>query len=48
LNPKIFVVAAIAIMVGILGVIFMMTSTSFTSEEGSSQEIPNQVLPITV
>ena len=48
MNPKIFVVAAIAIMVGILGVIFMMTSTSFTSEEGSSQEIPNQVLPITV
>ncbi len=48
LNPKIFVVAAIAIMVGVLGVIFMMTSTSDTSNEGSSQELQNQVEAITV
>ena len=48
MNPKIFVVAAIAIMVGILGAIFMMTSTSDTSDEGSSQELANQVKPITI
>ena len=48
LNPKIFVVAAIAIMVGILGVIFMMTSTNDTSGEGSTQELQNQVEPITI
>jgi len=48
LNPKIFVVAAIAIMVGILGVIFMMTSTSDTLDEGSTQELQNQVKPITI
>ena len=48
MNPKIFVVAAIAIMVGILGVIFMMTSTSDTSDEGSTQELQNQVEPITI
>jgi hypothetical protein len=48
LNPKIFVVAAIAIMVGILGVIFMMTSTSDTSDEGSTQELQNQVEAITI
>ena len=48
LNPKIFVVAAIAIMVGVLGVIFMMTSTSDTLDDGSAQELQNQVEPITV
>ena len=48
MNPKIFVVAAIAIMVGILGVIFMMTSTSDTSDEGSTQELQNQVESITI
>jgi hypothetical protein len=48
LNPKIFVVAAIAIMVGILGVIFMMTSTGDTSDGGSTQELANQVEPITI
>ena len=48
MNPKIFVIAAIAIMVGILGVIFMMTSTSDTSDDGSAQELQNQVEPITV
>jgi hypothetical protein len=46
LNPRIFVVAAIAIMVGVLGVIFMMTSTS--DDGGSSQELQNQVEKITV
>ncbi len=48
MNPKIFVVAAIAIMVGILGVIFMMTSTSDTLDEGSTQELQNQVEAITI
>jgi hypothetical protein len=48
LNPKIFVIAAIAIMVGVLGVIFMMTSTSDTSDEGSTQELQNKVEPITI
>jgi hypothetical protein len=48
LNPKIFVVAAIAILVAILGVIFMMTSTSDTSDEGSTPELQNQVEPITI
>ncbi len=48
MNPKIFVIAAIAIMVGVLGVIFMMTSTSDTSDDGSAQELQNQVEAITV
>lgn len=48
LNPKIFVFVAIAVLVGILGVIFMSTSTTEISEEGSVQEIPNQVQPITI
>ncbi|HUT05895.1 MAG TPA: hypothetical protein VMW74_04295 [Nitrosopumilaceae archaeon] len=48
MNPKIFVIAAIAIMVGILGVIFMMTSTADTSDDGSAQELQNQVESITV
>jgi len=48
LNPKIFVIAAIAIMVGVLGVIFMMTSTSDTLDDGSAQELQNQVEAITV
>jgi hypothetical protein len=48
LNPKIFVIAAIAIMVGVLGVFFMMTSTSDTSDEGSTQELQNNVEPITI
>ena len=48
MNPKIFVIAAIAIMVGVLGVIFMMTSNADTSDDGSAQELPNQVESITV
>jgi hypothetical protein len=48
LNPKIFVVAAIAIMVGVLGVIYISTSTSETYDEGSTQEIQNQVEPISI
>ncbi len=48
MNPKIFVIAAIAIMVGVLGVIFMMTSTSDTSDDGSALELQNQVEAITV
>lgn len=41
-------VAAIVVMVGILGVIYMMTSTNDSSIEGSSQELPNQVEPISI
>ena len=48
MNPKIFVVLAIAVLVGILGVILMTTSTSDTSDEGSAQEISNQVEPIAI
>lgn len=48
LNPKIFVVAAIGVLVGILGVIFITTSNFDTSEDNSSQEIQNQVESITV
>lgn len=48
LNPKIFVIAAIAVLIGILGAIFMSTSTSDTFEEGSTQEIQSQVEPITI
>ena len=48
LNPKIYVVAAIAIMIGILGVIYMMTSTANTADGGSTQELPNQVESITI
>jgi len=42
------VVAAIVILAGILGVIFTMTSTSDTFDGGSSQELPNQVEPISI
>jgi hypothetical protein len=48
LNPKIFVVAAIAIMVGVLGVIYVTTSTSDTTNNGSAQELQNQVESITI
>ena len=48
MNPKIFVIAAIAILVGVLGVIYVTTSNAGTSEEGSSQDTQNQVTPITV
>ena len=41
MNPKIFVIAAIAVLVGILGVIFVTTSNSDTFEDGSAQEIQN-------
>ncbi|TFH01680.1 MAG: hypothetical protein E4G77_03180 [Nitrosopumilus sp.] len=48
MNPKIFVVAAIAIMVGVLGVIYVTTSTSDTTNDGSAQELQNQVESITI
>lgn len=48
LNPKIFVIAAIAVLVGIIGVIFITTSNIDTSEDGTSQEIQNRVESITV
>ena len=48
MNPKIFVFAAIIALVGVLGGIFFTTSTSDPSSEGSSQEIPNEVEPITI
>jgi hypothetical protein len=42
------VVAAIAIMVGVLGVIYVTTSTSDTTNDGSAQELQNQVESITI
>ena len=48
LNPKIFVIAAIAVLVGIIGAIFVSTSTSDTLDEGSTQEIQSQVEPVTI
>jgi hypothetical protein len=48
LNPKIFVVVAIAVLIGILGVILMTTSSSYTPDDGSAQEIQNPVKSITV
>ena len=48
LNPKIFVIAAIAVLVGVIGVIFISTSTGDTLEEGSTQEIQSQVEPIKI
>jgi hypothetical protein len=42
------VVAAIAIMVGVLGVIYVTTSTSDTTNNGSAQELQNQVESITI
>ena len=41
-------VAAIAIMVGVLGVIYVTTSTSDTTNDGSAQELQNQVESITI
>ncbi len=48
MNPKIFVIAAIVVLVGIIGVIFITTSNIDTSENGTPQEIQNQVESITV
>ena len=48
LNPKIFVVVAIGVLVGILGVIFITTSNIDNSEDDSTQAIQNQVESITV
>lgn len=41
-------VVAIVVLVGILGVIFISTSNINTSQDGSAQEISNQVKPVTV
>jgi hypothetical protein len=48
LNSKIFVIVAFAVLVGILGIISITTSNIDTSDEGSTQEIKNQDLVITV
>jgi len=48
LNPKIFVFAAIIVLGGVLGGIFLTTPNTVTSQDGSSQEIPNQVEPINI
>ena len=48
MNPKIFVIVAIVALIGIIGAIFVSTSTSETLDEGSTQEIRNQVEPITI
>ena len=47
MNPKIFVIAAISVLVGILGVIFISTSTFETSEDGTTQ-VQNRVESISV
>ena len=48
LNPKIFVFAAIIVLGGVLGGIFLTTSNTDPSQDGSSQEISNQVEPINI
>ncbi len=48
LNPKIFVIVAIAALLGVLGVILMTTSISDTSDDGSTQDIQNPVESVTV
>ena len=48
MNPKIFVIAAIAVLVGILGAIFVTTSSFDTTADGTPQESQNQVESITV
>ena len=48
LNPKIFVFAAIIVLGGVLGAIFLTTSNTDPSQDGSSQEISNQVEPINI
>lgn len=48
LNPKIFVFAAIIVLGGVLGGIFLTTSNTDLSQDGSSQEISNQVEPIDI
>jgi len=48
LNPKIFVFAAIIVLGGVLGGIFLTTPNTVTSQDGSSQEISNQVEPINI
>jgi len=48
LNSKIFVIATVAVLVGVLGVISITTSNIDTSDEGAAQEIKNQAESITV
>ena len=48
LNPKIFVFAAIIVLVGILGAIFLSSSNIDTSGNTSNQETTNQVEPIKI
>lgn len=48
LNPKIFVAIAVVVLAGAIGVIFMSTSVTETSDEGSIQEIRTQVEPVTI
>jgi len=48
LNPKIFVFAAIIILGGILGAIFLTSSNIDSLKDGTTQEISNQVEPITI
>ena len=48
LNSKIYVVVAFAVMVGILGVIYLITATSDSADGGTSQELLNPVESITI
>ena len=48
MNPKIFVIIAVIVLGGIIGVIFTSTSVTDISNEGNAQEIQNQVEPVTI
>ena len=48
MNPKIFVIAAIAVLAGVIGIIFISTSTGDPFDNGSTQEIQNNVKPIKI
>ena len=48
MNPKIFVFIAITVLVGILGAIFLSSSTVDNSGDGVTQETSNQVTPINI
>ena len=48
MNPKIFVFAAIIVLGGVLGAIFLTSSNVDPSQDNTSQEITNQVEPINI
>ena len=48
LNPKIFVIIAVVVLGGVIGVIFTTTSVSDTSDVGANQEFQNTVEPLEI